>query len=403
LKNIAVIISIAILSTCGLRVKDSKSGNHLLILGAERTSEYLPLLAGKRLGIVANHSTTIKDKHLVDSLKELGVNIAKIYCPEHGFRGDSEAGELIGNSIDERTGIPVVSLYGNKKKPSHSDFSGVDIIIFDMQDVGVRFYTYISTMHYVMETAAELALPVIILDRPNPNGFYVDGPMLETKFKSFVGMHPVPLVHGMTIGEFAQMINGQGWLDKSMKCDLTVIPCLNYSHDSTYILPIKPSPNLPNQRSIYLYPSIGFFEGTNVSLGRGTDFPFQVFGHPSFTSMQFAFTPESRPNASKNPPFMGVTCHGVDLRGYSDKFFLNQKRVNLTWLLFAYQLYSEKDKFFNSYFNLLAGNSLLRQQIEHGLTEETIRKGWEHDLVRFMEIRKKYLLYPDFKEEIDEQ
>lgn len=345
---------------------------------------------------MANHSTILKNTHLVDSLISLGINVVKIFSPEHGFRGDGEAGEIIKNEIDSRTGVPVISLYGNQKKPSHSDFSELDIIIFDMQDVGVRFYTYISTMHYVMETAAELNLPVIVLDRPNPNGFYVDGPMLEIKFKSFVGMHPVPLVHGMTIGEFAKMINGEGWLANSLQCNLAVIPCLNYTHNSKYILPVRPSPNLPNQKSIYLYPSIGFFEGTSISLGRGTDFPFQVFGHPSFKQMPFAFIPESRPNASKNPPLKGEKCYGIDLRDYSDDFFYEMKQVNLSWLIFAYKSFDDKSKFFNSYFNLLAGNELLKQQIENGSDEETIRKGWELDLRRFREIRKKYLLYPDF-------
>jgi uncharacterized protein YbbC (DUF1343 family) len=389
-------LPIILLSTCGLKVKENIYNKPTLALGCERIEEYKPLLLSKRVGVVANHSTILKNTHLVDSLISLGINVVKIFSPEHGFRGDGEAGEIIKNEIDSRTGVPVISLYGNQKKPSHSDFSELDIIIFDMQDVGVRFYTYISTMHYVMETAAELNLPVIVLDRPNPNGFYVDGPMLEIKFKSFVGMHPVPLVHGMTIGEFAKMINGEGWLANSLQCNLAVIPCLNYTHNSKYILPVRPSPNLPNQKSIYLYPSIGFFEGTSISLGRGTDFPFQVFGHPSFKQMPFAFIPESRPNASKNPPLKGEKCYGIDLRDYSDDFFYEMKQVNLSWLIFAYKSFDDKSKFFNSYFNLLAGNELLKQQIENGSDEETIRKGWELDLRRFREIRKKYLLYPDF-------
>ncbi len=371
------------------------------MVGCERIEEYIPLIRGKNVGIVANHSTLIQGKHLVDSLLSIGVAITKIYCPEHGFRGEGEAGELINNHLDTKTGLPVISLYGKSRKPSLVDLEGIDIILFDMQDVGVRYYTYISTMHYVMEACAENGIPIIVLDRPNPNGFYVDGPMLDTNFRSFVGMHPVPVVHGMTIGEFAQMINGEGWLANKIKCNLTVIPCLNYTHDSTYTLPIRPSPNLPNQTSIYLYPSLGFFEGTVVSIGRGTDFPFQVFGHSDFPETGFGFTPESRPGASKNPPLLGQQCNGYDLREYSEDFFLANRGINLQWLLFAYQSFPEKGKFFNSYFNLLAGGKILREQIEKGLDENTIRESWKSDVEIFTKIRSKYLLYKDFSFEVD--
>ena len=267
-----------------------------------------------------------------------------------------------------------------------------------MQDVGVRFYTYISTMHYVMEACAENGIPLLILDRPNPNGWYVDGPVLDTNFRSFVGMHPVPLVHGMTIGEFAQMINGEGWLKNSVKCDLHVVTCTNYTHDSIYVLPVKPSPNLPNQTSIYLYPSLGFFEGTTISIGRGTDFPFQVFGSSKFPQTGFVFTPESRPGVSANPPLLGEKCNGFDLRDYNVDYFYNRKSINLEWLAYAYQTYSEKDEFFNSYFNLLAGNDKLKRQIIESKDYETIQQSWLQDISEFKKIRKKYLLYSDFKD-----
>lgn len=392
----AIICSTVI--SCGNTKTSEQYGSvNTLKIGAERMDVLLPLIQGKRVGIIANHSTFIGQTHLVDSLLSLQISVTKIFCPEHGFRGEGEAGEHIESHIDTTTGLPVISLYGSHKKPTHDDFSDIDIVLFDMQDVGVRFYTYISTMHYVMETCAELNLPLIVLDRPNPNGFYVDGPVLDTNYRSFVGMHPVPLVHGMTIGEFAKMINGEGWLSNSMICNVTVIPCLNYSHDSTYILPIRPSPNLPNQTSIYLYPSLGFFEGTAISIGRGTDFPFQVFGHPDFQNLEFSFTPESRPGASKNPPLLGRVCFGVDLRDYNADFFLEQRRLNLTWLTFAYQSFSSKDKFFNSYFNVLAGNNVLKEQIEQGVDEQEIRDSWEPSLTQFKKVRKKYLIYPDFQ------
>lgn len=392
-----IIFFCSTLACCGNPNKHNGSTNGGNIkLGAEQLNLLIPQIEGKRVGVVANHSTFIGKTHLVDSLLTLNIKVTKIFSPEHGFRGEGEAGEHIESHVDTKTGIPVISLYGSHKKPTHDDFSDLDIVIFDMQDVGVRFYTYISTMHYVMETCAEIGLPLIILDRPNPNGFYIDGPVLDTNYRSFVGMHPVPLVHGMTIGEFAQMINGEGWLSDSMTCSLTIIPCLNYTHDSTYILPIRPSPNLPNQTSIYLYPSLGFFEGTVVSIGRGTDFPFQVFGHPNFENLEFSFTPESRPGASKKPPLLGETCFGVDLRDYDASYFLEQRQIDLKWLIFAYQSYTEKGKFFNSYFNVLAGNSTLKKQIEEGLDEQVIRDSWKPGLDQFKSIRKKYLLYPDF-------
>lgn len=368
-----------------------------ILPGARLMSNYLPLVQGKRVAVVANHTTLVGSKHLVDTLLSAGVTVKKIFSPEHGFRGDIEAGELIGNYTDKVTGLPVISLYGGSKKPKPADLSDVDVVIFDLQDVGVRFYTYISTMHYVMEACAENNKPLIILDRPNPNGFYVDGPVLDTAYRSFVGMHPVPLVHGMTIGEFAQMINGEGWLKGKIQCNLTVIPCKGYTHSMTTALPVRPSPNLPNHLSILLYPSLGLFEGTVVSVGRGTDYPFQVFGFPNFPDKGFRYIPVEKRGASLNPPYKGKPVYGIDLRDYSVNYFLDRREIILDWLIYSYNNYPEKDKFFNNFFNLLAGTSLLRQQIESGLTPSEIRATWQPALEQFKLLRKKYLLYPDFE------
>ncbi|MGB4328572.1 MAG: DUF1343 domain-containing protein [Tenuifilum sp.] len=368
-----------------------------ILPGARLMSNYLPLVQGKRVAVVANHTTLVSSKHLVDTLLSAGVTVTKIFSPEHGFRGDIEAGELIGNYTDKVTGLPVISLYGGSKKPKPADLSDVDVLIFDLQDVGVRFYTYISTMHYVMEACAENNKPLIILDRPNPNGFYVDGPVLDTAYRSFVGMHPVPLVHGMTIGEFAQMINGEGWLKGKIQCNLTVIPCKGYNHSMTTALPVRPSPNLPNHLSILLYPSLGLFEGTVVSVGRGTDYPFQVFGFPNFPDKGFRYIPVEKRGASLNPPYKGKPVYGIDLRDYSVNYFLDRREIILDWLIYSYNNYPEKDKFFNNFFNLLAGTSLLRQQIESGLTPSEIRATWQPALEQFKLLRKKYLLYPDFE------
>lgn len=368
-----------------------------ILPGARLMSNYLPLVQGKRVAVVANHTTLVGSKHLVDTLLSAGVTVKKIFSPEHGFRGDIEAGELIGNYTDKVTGLPVISLYGGSKKPKPTDLSDVDVVIFDLQDVGVRFYTYISTMHYVMEACAENNKPLIILDRPNPNGFYVDGPVLDTAYRSFVGMHPVPLVHGMTIGEFAQMINAEGWLKGKIQCNLTVIPCRGYTHSMTTALPVRPSPNLPNHLSILLYPSLGLFEGTVVSVGRGTDYPFQVFGFPNFPDKGFRYIPVEKRGASLNPPYKGKPVYGIDLRDYSVNYFLDRREIILDWLIYSYNNYPEKDKFFNNFFNLLAGTSVLRQQIENGLTPSEIRATWQPALEQFKLLRKKYLLYPDFE------
>lgn len=373
-----------------------------LVLGAERFDVYMPMLEGKNVGLTVNHTSLVghpaTKSHLVDTLIRQGVQVKTIFTPEHGFRGKADAGEAIGNDNDPAFGIPIVSLYGKTKKPEPKHLEGLDVVIFDIQDVGARFYTYISTMHYVMEACAEQGIPVIVLDRPNPNGFYVDGPVLEPAYRSFVGMHPVPIVHGMTVGEYAQMINGEGWLAEGIKCDLTVVPCLGYNHEQSYRLREKPSPNLPNMTSIYLYPSLCFFEGTIMSIGRGTDFPFQVVGHPDYAVGTFEFTPQSVEGA-KSPKLEGELCKGFDFRDKEKGYFYQQRKLNLSWLLVAYRYFDnagKADDFFNIYFNKLAGNGTLKQQIKDGFTENMIRESWNEGLSEFNAIRQKHLLYQDF-------
>lgn len=366
--------------------------------GAEQMENYLPLLKGKRIALLVNQTARVGKQHLVDTLLSLHVQIAKIFSPEHGFRGNADAGELVNNSRDEQTGLPIVSLYGTHHKPSKEDLQGVDLLIYDIQDVGARFYTYISSLQELMEAAAENNIPLVILDRPNPNGFYTDGPVLDKTFTSFVGMQPVPIVHGMTVGEYAQMLNGEHWLSNpKWQCELTVIACQHYTHKTLYQLPVKPSPNLPNMTAIYLYPSLCLFEGTALSIGRGTDKPFQVFGHPSLPKNLYAFTPHSLPGA-KHPPLLNQTCYGYNL---SDTVAALLKKpphhIQLQWILQAYRLFPEKEKFFNNYFNKLAGNDQLIRQIQNGASEEEIRQSWEPALRHFKKIRKKYLLYPDFE------
>ena len=368
-----------------------------LTVGAERTELYFPELLGKRVGLVANHSSRVKKHHLLDSLLSAKINVVKIFTPEHGFRGEADAGENVRDEIDLKTGTPIVSLYGNNKKPADVQMQNIDIMVFDIQDVGARFYTYISTLHYIMEACAEHQILLIVLDRPNPNGFYVDGPILEKKYHSFVGMHPVPVVHGMTIGEYAAMINSEGWLNnmekdftkKKLLCELTIIRMKNYTHKMEYSLPIKPSPNLPNDQAINLYPSLCFFEGTFINAGRGTDMQFQVFGAPSLPASKYTFeyTPQSNEGA-KDPKFKGQLCHGKDLRKEP-----RLNKINLEWLIDAYNANGKKKDFFNSFFVKLAGTDKLQKQIEQGLSAEEIRDSWKAGLENFKEIRKKYLLY----------
>ncbi|MBK8620464.1 MAG: DUF1343 domain-containing protein [Saprospiraceae bacterium] len=365
-----------------------------IIPAAERIALYLPLLQNKKVGLIVNQTSIVKDKHLVDTLVKLGIQVVMVFAPEHGFRGKADAGETIRDDMDKNTGLPIISLYGNKKKPSPEDLKGIDMLVFDIQDVGVRFYTYISTLHYIMEASAENNIPLIVLDRPNPNGHYVDGPVLQKQFTSFVGMHPVPVVYGMTIGEYAKMINGEKWLKNGIKCDLTVIENKNYSHDSFYELPVKPSPNLPNSRSVLLYPSVCFFEGTTLSLGRGTEKQFQVVGHPELKS-DFSFVP--MPNeGSKTPPHQGKQCFGKDLTKLTVQSVLDQKKLDLSLLTSFYKemKYVNQDFFLeNLFFDKLAGTDSLRKMLIENVPEESIRASWENDLKTFKTIRLKYLLY----------
>lgn len=363
------------------------------IPGSYRLDLYRNIIHGKQIAIVANQTSMVGMSHLVDTLLKEGIQIKAIFSPEHGFRNMADAGEKIENAKDPKTGIQLISLYGSHLKPTPEDLSGIDFVIFDIQDVGARFYTYISTLHYILEACAENNVKCLILDRPNPNGFYFDGNILDTAYSSFVGMHPVPIVHGMTVGEYAQMVNGEGWLKGGIRCDLKVIPCLNYTHATYYTLPVKPSPNLPNQNSVYLYPSICFFEGTNLSLGRGTTFPFQVYGSPLLPDKGFSFTPQSVPGA-KNPPLLDEKCFGTDLRDALKNGLVPKPEINLEWLIAAYNDFPEKDKFFTSYFEKLAGGTTIREQIQKGMTAKQIRDSWKPGLEKFGKIRAKYLLYP---------
>ncbi len=367
-----------------------------IICGADRTDVYTKLLVNKQVGLVANPSSRIGDRHLLDSLLSMEISVKVIFCPEHGFRGQGEAGEEIIDQKDPITGINVVSIYGKKKKPDPEDLAGIDILVFDIQDVGARFYTYISTLHYIMEAAADQSIEVLILDRPNPNGFYIDGPIREEGFESFVGMHPVPVVHGMTIGEYGQKINEEGRLNNALKCKLQVLPCLNYDHLCTYKLPVKPSPNLPNQESIFLYPSLCFFEGTIVSIGRGTKIPFQVFGHPEISG-EFNFRPASIPGASLHPKLEGKVCKGYDLREEGVSMVVKERKLIIEWVILAFQQLGSSSDFFTSYFDTLAGTSDLRDQITEGWSVDQIRAEWQPGIDNFKKIRAKYLMYPDFE------
>ncbi len=367
--------------------------------GAAQLNEYLPLLKGKTIALLVNQTSMIEETHLVDTLitinnlKGHNITIDKVFAPEHGFRGQADAGEKVSNGLDADTGLSIISLYGKNKKPTPEQLEGLDWVIFDIQDVGARFYTYISTMHYVMEACAENGVKMMILDRPNPNGMYVDGPVLDTAQQSFVGMHRIPIVHGLTVGELAQMINGEGWLDNGVTCDLMVIPAKNYDHQMTYSLPVKPSPNLPNDLSIALYPSLCLFEGTEISVGRGTYSPFLQIGHPEFTGdSSYSFTPISIDGMSKYPKHQDKQCYGIDFSKESITYGFSLKH-----LIAYYHQFEAKDKYFNSFFKTLAGTDLLEQQIKDGLSEQEIRATWTEDLSAYKQMRKKYLLYEDFE------
>ena len=356
--------------------------------GADNYDNYLPLLKGKKIGIVTNQTGILFNKiHIVDFLLKKDIAIQKIFAPEHGFRGTADAGEHVVDGKDSKTGLSIISLYGDNKKPKPQQLESIDIMVFDLQDVGARFYTYISSLHYIMEACAENNIPLLIFDRPNPNGSIVDGPILEKEHTSFVGMHPIPLLHGMTIGEYAKMIKGEKWLKNKVSCQLTVIPCINYSRDMKYSLPVKPSPNLPNDQSVNLYASLCLFEGTNVSVGRGTEKQFQIYGSPYLPKNNFSFTP--KPNfGAQNPVYNGIECYGEDLSTYPR---VNQ--LELKWLIKSYNTTSDQSKFFNAFFTKLAGTKKLQHQIESGISEKEIRESWNRGIAEFKEIRSKYLIY----------
>ena len=357
--------------------------------GAAQTGAYKNLLLGESVGVVAHQSSLINDKtHLVDTLLSLQINVKKVFAPEHGFRGNADAGETIADEKDIKTELPLISLYGRNKKPSPDSLKDISVMLFDLQDVGVRFYTYLSSLHYVMEACAEQGIPLILLDRPNPNTHFTDGPVMEEEAQSFVGMHPVPIVPGMTIGEYAQMINGESWLHNKVQCDLTVIPVQNYTHKTSYVIQKRPSPNLPNAQAIALYPSLCLLEPTAISVGRGTEMQFQIFGHPLLPKSEFSFTPQ--PNfGAKNPKLNGALCYGVDLSNAAPP-----KKIELEWLIYAYRHFPDKENFFMDGFYRIAGSKKLQLQLEKGMNEEQIRETWQRDLIEFKKIRKKYLLYP---------
>lgn len=361
--------------------------------GATQIEKYLPLLLKNNVAVVANQSALVVDTHLVDTLLSSGVAVTKIFCPEHGFRGIADAGKKINNKIDSKTNIPIISLYGSHKKPTPNDLENIDIVLFDLQDVGTRFYTYISTLTYVMEACAENNIPIIVLDRPNPNGYFIDGPVLEKEYSSFVGLHPVPVVYGMTIGEYALMVAGEQWINKAKDIDLKIIPLVGWDHNMIVKLKVKPSPNLPNWQSVYLYPSLCFFEGTIMSVGRGTEYPFQIYGHPNNMLGSFVFTPESSEGAT-NPKYKDKACYGANLTNYANNYITNPQQINLSWLIGTYETMGNKEPFFNNYFEKLAGTDELKKQIIDGLSEEEIRQSWQPELTKFMKIRAKYLLYP---------
>lgn len=388
IKNLTALCCLLLLTVC-LPVR---AQGERIILGNEQTSEYYPLLRGKRVALFGNHTSLRGNRHLLDCLLADSIRVVAVFSPEHGFRGNADAGEKVGSSVDSRTGVPILSLYdGKDKRPSAASMKKFDVLLADIQDVGLRFYTYYITLCRLMDACAEYGKSVIVLDRPNPNGHYVDGPVLNMKYKSGVGWLPIPVVHGMTLGELARMVNGEGWLPAERTCRLTVVPCLNYTHQTRYDLPVPPSPNLPNMKAIYLYPSLCPFEGTVVSLGRGTDKPFQIYGHPNMKGYSYSFTPHSVPGA-KNPPLLGKRCHGADLSGKSDEE-LRREGLNLTYVIDVYRNLNIGDRFFTSFFELLMGTSYVRQMIKEGRSAEEIRARWMPEVERFKEQRRPYLLY----------
>lgn len=387
------------LSSLKLQSEKSSASKYLFIsnqvINADtRINTYLHLLKNKNVAIIANHSSVINGVNLVDTLLQLGIKVKKVFSPEHGFRGTADAGEHIKNAKDAKTGLPIISLYGKNVKPKPSDLKDIDILVYDLQDVGVRFYTYLSTLFYTMQAAAELGKEYVVLDRPNPNGFYVDGPVLQDSCKSYVGILPIPIVHGCTMGEMAKIIFEENWLNVNKKFNLEIIPLENYTHQTLVELPVKPSPNLPNFESIMLYPSLCLFEGTVISVGRGTPYPFQLYGHPKFPKTDFIFKPESMPGASKNPPYQNQNCYGFFIKDSAYSVY-QEKKINWSYLINAYQLYPEKSEFFTSYFKNLVGNNTIKKLIESGATPEDIQKSYAQELEEFKVLRSKYLIYPE--------
>ncbi|MDB5275490.1 MAG: hypothetical protein JWR61_445 [Ferruginibacter sp.] len=414
-KVFLLITALALFSFANAQTTNKPAKSLRIIPGAERMEVYLPLLKGKSVAVFANQTSMVGSMHLVDTLVKSGIKVVKIFGPEHGFRGTASAGEELGNAVDKKTGIPIISLYGDHRKPTAEDCKGVDVLLFDIQDIGTRFYTYISSLQYYLEAALENHVPLLILDRPNPNGFYVDGPVLEPKFKSFIGLQPVPVVYGLTIGEYALLLAGEKWLTpeankinsynittkptKDTPFHVLVIKCANYDHNSKYVLPVAPSPNIRDIQSIYLYPSTCFIEGTVLSEGRGTDKPFQLIGHPTLPNTMYAFTPKPNEGAKSSKCYY-QQCYGWDLGGSPEKILKElNKKIQLKYLLNAYKLFPGKDSFFlkNNFINRLAGNDMLAQQVRQGKTEAEIRKSWEPALSNYKKIRKKYLLYRDFE------
>ena len=400
----ALLFALLIVSqtSCFSQKKKNTVDQRQIATGAEQTDKYLPLLQGKRVAIMANPTSIIGKTHLVDSLKSLGVNIVKVFGPEHGFRGNASAGVAIQDEVDAKSGIPIISLYGRKNKPSKEDMADVDVLIYDLQDVGVRFYTNINALSRLMEACHESGKPMLILDRPNPNAYLTDGPILDMRFKSGIGMFPIPMSHGLTVGEFAQMANGEGWLTNRVKCDLTIIPVANYNHNMPYTLPVAPSPNLNTQQAIMLYPSTCMFEATYLNHGRGTYFPFTLLGSPELKGIyDFSYTPTSIKGMAETPLFMNQECYGLDLRQYDVEKLRASGKINIRWIMELYNKHPHKEKFFDSKLSremntieIQIGNDLFRKQIIEGVSEEDIRKTWEPGLSQYKEMRKKYLLYP---------
>lgn len=399
----AAVLAIAFRRPAPQKTTASAENKDSILTGAEQTDKYLPFLKGKRVAIMANQTTIIGKKHLVDSLQTLGVNIVKVFGPEHGFRGNASAGSHVADEKDAQTGIPIISLYGKKNKPTRQDLSDVDILIYDLQDVGVRFYTNINALSRLMEACAESDIELIILDRPNPNAYLIDGPVLDMKYKSGIGMFPIPMSHGLTVAEFAKMANGEGWLTNKVKCRLRIIPVANYDHSMYYTLPVKPSPNLNTQQAIMLYPSTCMFEGIYVNHGRGTYFPFTVIGAPYYKGIySFSYTPTGIKGMAETPLFADQVCYGLDLRDYDVNLLLKSKKINIQWIMELYKASPEKEKFFDSKLSkemnsieVQIGSGLFRQQLIDGVSEEEIRKSWEPGLSEYKKMRKKYLIYKD--------